>query len=315
MKPLHGERVASIDVGSNSALLLIAERRDGAWIRVEEQAEVTRISEGMDRSGYLADVPVARTAEVLARFAERVRTLGSSSAVATGTAPFRRARNGAEVARKLSSVLGFELEVVSGEDEAALSFEATRVSFPELVGLRVVDPGGASTELITAPSGVPVESVSVDLGSVRLHERFLAHEDPPSAGAVDALRGCVRDALQAAPLEAFRAHCGLPLVGLAGTVTTLASVAQALEVWDPDRIQGYALARETLSKLTSTLLTLSHADRRALPGMDPRRADVLPAGALLMEAILEAAGATELRVSDRGVRWGRLAHWCLEGPS
>ena len=298
---------ASIDIGSNSILLLIAER-DGAggWRRLHEEAHITRISEGLDRGGCLQPAAVERTAAVLAAYRSTCSRLHVAKVLATGTAPFRRASNGPEVAAALSEVLGAPLDIVSGEEEALLSLLAARTVFPSVASLRVVDIGGASTELaLVRGEGEAPLVVSIDLGSVRLHERFGAR-DSLGGDDVAALRALVRDALAAPDLRPILDAQDVPLVGIAGTVTTLAALDQRMEVYDADAIQGYPLSAAALDDAVALLTRLSVAERAALPGVDPKRADVIAAGALLLQEIARACGVERVHVSDRGVRWGRL---------
>lgn len=294
-------RVASLDVGSNSVLMLVAKRNpDGSWTREEDHAEVTRISQGLDQSGILDDEAIARTLAVLRRFVFRARELNVDRIVATGTAPFRRSSNGVAVARKISEDLGVELEIVSGDEEANLTLEATLASFPALQSNWLVDIGGASTEVILC-EGQRREGISLDLGVVRLTERHVrAH--PLSDAMISALRDDVRRSLDGVPTR----QAGLPLIGVAGTVTTLAAIDQKMAVWDSDRIQGYRMGPSRILELASTLSALSLEERAKLPGLDPRRADVAPAGAWLLHELCQALEVSELIVSDRGLRWGRL---------
>lgn len=295
-------RVASIDVGSNSVLMLVADLEPkGSWRRVEDHAEVTRISRGLDQSGLLEEESIARTASVLRVFAERARALGVDRILATGTAPFRSASNGAQVAERLSEVIGAPLVVVSGETEAALTLEATLASFPGLDESYLVDIGGASTEIIECRHGA-TRSVSMDIGVVRLTERYVSSH-PLDLDTCESIRAAVRTRLQASGITP---HRGLPVIGVAGTVTTLAAVDLEMSTWDPDRIQGYRMACARVVELGASLSSLDLEARSSLPGLDPRRADVLPAGAWLLAEICAYLGSSEIWVSDRGLRWGRL---------
>lgn len=303
------QRVASIDVGSNSVLMLLAERtkteQGWAWERLEDYAEVTRISEGLDASGVLAEHAVERTRAQLQTYVERAREQNVDQIVATGTAPFRRARNGAEVARALGDSLGISLDVVSGEREAELSQIATRAAFPALGAMTILDIGGASTEVIALDGEGNASMVSLDVGAVRLGERFAC------ARALDTER---ESAMKTAIAEAIAPAAplllpGRALVGIAGTVTTLATAAMQLREWDAEKVHGYALSAAAVCRLRDTLGRMSTQARAAMPGVPAKRADVLPAGAALLAALMEAAEATEVIVSDRGVRWGRLAEF------
>lgn len=306
MDPQHDmpPPVASIDIGSNSVLLLVARRTaDGRWHTLHEAAEITRISEGLDASGSLADAPVGRTADVLRAFAATCRDLGVARIHATGTAPFRRSTNGPDVAAALGQALGAPLHIASGTEEAELSLLATTRAFPDLPDLLVLDIGGASTELILhGPHRTLTRSL--DIGSVRLSERFDGHLPLPNHRQ-RALRAAVLDALRTADILPH-IPTGIPLVGIAGTVTTLLAASLRMDRWDASRVHGASLDRDTLLPLLDTLCRLDAAGRAELPGIAPKRADVIAAGALLLDALMEALQAPTLRVSDRGVRWGRL---------
>jgi exopolyphosphatase/guanosine-5'-triphosphate,3'-diphosphate pyrophosphatase len=295
-------RVAAIDVGTNTALLTIAEVGDGEPRAVEEAAEIVRLGEGLDRTGRLGEAAIGRTVAVLEQFAGRIAALGCERVRAVATEAVRKAANGGEFLRAADSVLaavGGRVEVIAGEREARLSWRAVAGSFPHLVGPRtVLDIGGGSTELIVGDATVE-GVVSLPIGSVRLTERLIAH-DPPTAEEHARLAATVDEALAAAP--PLRGT----LVGIAGTVTTLAAMAQRLEVYDGARVHGARLDRATVDALVETLGATALADKRRTPGLDPRRADVIYAGAVILARVMAHAGADVCVVSDRGIRWGLI---------
>jgi exopolyphosphatase/guanosine-5'-triphosphate,3'-diphosphate pyrophosphatase len=298
-------RVASYDIGSNSVILLVAERGpDGVWQKVHDACVVTRVAQGLDRSGLLHREPLERTAEALATMAETAAELGVDATIATGTAPFRRAQNGLEAAEQLSLAIGTPITVVSGDREAELALLATRRAFPELTQMTVVDLGGASTEVI-AVDGDRVELASIDVGSVRLTERLLPTHPCPAADRAR-LAEALDDAL-ASSVGGEVLRRGLhPVVGVAGTITTLATVSLEMNDYDDARVHGLSLTREEIDRIAEATIRLSVRQRGALPGLPAARAEVFAAGAWLTRAILDYAGADGLIVSDRGVRWGRL---------
>lgn len=299
-------RVASVDIGSNSILLLVAERdAQGAWRAVEDHVAVARISQGMDASGVLAPDAVARAEKVLAGYAAIIARLGVERVVATGTAPFRRASNGSEVAHALGRVLGTPVDIVSGDHEADLALLATRRAFPELDDILVADIGGASTELIRASEGSAPLVRSLDVGSVRLTERAVAGAPLTDADHVAVER--IADAALADPaLEPAFASPRPALIGVAGTVTTVLTIARGITTWDAARVHGARLSREEVRDTIARVAALDLDGRIGLPGMSKGREDVLPAGAILLERIMSRGGFDELVVSDRGTRWGRL---------
>jgi exopolyphosphatase/guanosine-5'-triphosphate,3'-diphosphate pyrophosphatase len=297
-------RVACVDIGTNSVLLLVAEQAPGGEVRaVVERATITRLGQGVDATGELAPEARARTLRCLESYAEEARRLGASRVLAVGTSAMRDARGGADFAREAAALLGEAPRVISGGEEARLTFRGA------LSGLRlppgpalVFDVGGGSTELIVGEvsGGSPCieRAASLDVGSVRLTERHL-RSDPPLPSEVEALRVEV-DRL----LTAFPPAPGASLVGVAGTVTTLAAVARGVVPYDGARVHGLDLAASEVESLTHRLASLPVAERRELPGLEPKRADVIAAGALLVERLIRWAGGPRLLVSDRGVRWG-----------
>jgi exopolyphosphatase/guanosine-5'-triphosphate,3'-diphosphate pyrophosphatase len=301
-------RVAAIDIGTNSVLLLVAERRGDDVVPIVERATITRLGQGVDRTRTLAPEAVQRTLACLERYAEELRSAGASRVDAVGTSAMRDAAGGDAFVARARELLGVAPRVVSGEEEARLSFSGA------LSGLRladgpvaVFDVGGGSTELIrgelTAGEPVVHAATSLDVGAVRLTERHI-RSDPPSPPELDAVRADARRALASASFG----DPGARLVGVAGTVTTLAAVARAIVPYDAARIHGATLTADELRATGTRLAALPVAERRRVPGLDPARADVIVAGAVLVDEVLRAARGdahgAELVVSDRGVRWG-----------
>ncbi|MCS6899560.1 MAG: Ppx/GppA phosphatase family protein [Myxococcales bacterium] len=305
-------RVACIDIGTNSVLLLVAERAPGGEVRaVVERTAITRLGQGVDATGELAPEARERTLQCLAQYAAEAQNLGASRILAVGTSAMRDARGGTDFAREAAAVLGEAPRVISGDEEARLTFQGA------LSGLRlplgpslVFDVGGGSTELIVGQvsrEGLVLErAISLDVGSVRLTERYL-RSDPPDPGEIAALQAEVDR-----QLAAFPPAPGASLVGVAGTVTTLAAMAQEVVPYDGARIHGLNLATAEVAQLARRLVLLPVEARRRLPGLEPKRADVIAAGALLVERLLRWGGWPRLVVSDRGVRWG-LALEALSG--
>jgi exopolyphosphatase/guanosine-5'-triphosphate,3'-diphosphate pyrophosphatase len=206
--------------------------------------------------------------------------------------------------------------VIAGDREAELTFLAAVRSFPDLAAGRliVVDIGGGSTEFVLAKCHTIVARDSLPLGSVRLTEAHL-HHDPASASELAAIRKQVSITLATLAAGDFLTEAGpeLVLIGSAGTVTTLAAMAQDIGTYDPDRVHGFTLSRDALAAQVVRLAQSEQGERKGFAGLDPRRADVILAGAVLLEAIVLWAGVQHVVVSDRGIRWG-LAHEALANP-
>ena len=300
-------RVAAIDIGTNSVLLLIAETMEGGLSALVERATITRLGEGVDRTRELARAARERTLACLNDYASELARHAPARIAAVGTSAMRDARGGPEFARDAERVLGVLPVVIDGQREAELTFRGALSGLGLEPGesAAVLDVGGGSTEIVVgsraSESGPPtIESAtSLDLGSVRLFERYVA-SDPPSPSELDAARRDVDRTLStehAVPNEAA-------FVGVAGTVTTLAAIAGEVDPYDRARIHGARLSIGIVRELASRLAGLSLLDRKKLRGLDPRRADVIVTGALLVERVLTWSQKTELVVSDRGVRWG-----------
>jgi exopolyphosphatase/guanosine-5'-triphosphate,3'-diphosphate pyrophosphatase len=294
--------LATIDIGTNTTLLLVA-RTEPEVAVVEERAEITRLGRGIGHSGALGAAGIARTLEVLRDYAAAARAAGATIH-AVGTEALRRARNARAFLDPASEILGAPVEVIDGAREAALSFRAVAASFPGEAAqgpMVVVDVGGGSTEIIVSDRGALKFHTSLPLGSVRLTERHF-HEDPPALAELAALEKEVTTALGGVPFPG----AGATLVGVAGTVTSLGAMVQRLNSYDPTRVHGFVLARSALEVEIAILSASTQAQRERMPGLDPRRADVILAGALILLGVARAAGASQILVSDRGIRWGLL---------
>jgi exopolyphosphatase/guanosine-5'-triphosphate,3'-diphosphate pyrophosphatase len=305
-----GNRVAAIDIGTNSVLLTIAEvvaSTDSAsgfgLSALDERATITRLGEGVDKTRALAAGAVERTLACLSSYAEVVAAARVSRLDAVGTSAMRDAAGGSDFAERAQRLLGVRPRVISGDEEARLTFIGG-LSGLALHARRVLvfDIGGGSTELIVGScQPVSIEhAVSLDVGSVRLTERHL-RSDPPTVAEIQALEADLGSALSTFEMPPVDA-----VVGVAGTVTSIAAIARKVDPYDASVIHGMRLSA-TEVRATSALLDRSTvAERTRLPGLSPKRADVIAAGGHICAAVLARTGAADLVVSDRGVRWGLL---------
>jgi exopolyphosphatase/guanosine-5'-triphosphate,3'-diphosphate pyrophosphatase len=315
-------RVAAIDIGTNSVLLLIASTERGSLGEpVLELATITRLGEGVDRTRRLTEAAVERTLTCLASYAEEIARHGVVATDVVGTSAMRDAEGGEAFRDRAEALLGVRPRVVSGDEEARLTFEGALVGLEAPPGdVLVFDVGGGSTEIVHGRSGQVLAARSLDVGSVRLTERHVA-TDPPTPAELEAVRRDVRAALATLPPQ-LGAHLAAPqgagatLIGVAGTVTSMAAIDGSVEPYDATRIHGARLDRAALARVVGRLASMPLAERQKLPGLSPKRADVIIAGAVLCEEIAAWADVDALVVSDRGVRWGlagRLARG-LTGP-
>jgi exopolyphosphatase/guanosine-5'-triphosphate,3'-diphosphate pyrophosphatase len=298
-----GTTFATIDVGTNTTLLLVA-RADasGAITVLDERAEITRLGRGIGAGGALGAEGIAKTLEALRGYAALARQHGAR-VVAVGTEALRRAPNGPDFLGPAAEILGAPVEVIDGAREAALTFLAAAESFPEARGgaAIVVDIGGGSTEIIVSDRGAVGFKTSLPLGSVRLTEKHVKN-DPPGDAELAAVAAEVDAALSSVPWP----PPGATLIGVAGTVTSLAAMALQLATYDPARVHAHDLTLAELDGEIARLRTSTQAQRERIVGLDPRRADVILAGAVILRRIAHASGARAVRVSDRGIRWGLL---------
>ena len=300
-------RVASIDIGTNTVLLLVAERdASGTLVAVREEATITRLGEGVDVSRVLKPEAIARTNECLTRYGALCRELGVEKTAVVGTSAMRDAGGGDAVREHVRSALGVDARTISGDEEARLTFRGALSGMSGVEGDVVVfDIGGGSTEIVAAKAGGNLTggevafAKSFDIGSVRLTERHL-RSDPPTEPELDELRDGVRRVLREVP-ELPRSG---PPIGIAGTVTTLAAVAMGLAPYDGARVHGFTMSKELLAKVLRDLAVMPNAERRNVRGLEPKRADVIVAGGAIALGVLDALHADSMRISDRGVRWG-----------
>jgi exopolyphosphatase/guanosine-5'-triphosphate,3'-diphosphate pyrophosphatase len=295
-------RVAAIDIGTNTVLLLVAEMRDGRLVAVEEHATITRLGQGVDKTRQLAPEAVERTNACLDRYADIVRRLGATKIDVVGTSAMRDAGGGEAVRAHVKARFGVEARAISGDEEARLTF-AGALSGLTLPGERVVvfDIGGGSTEVVDGDRTTRAIAFahSYDVGSVRLTERHI-RSDPPSEAEQEAVARAASDAFASVPTSVR----GAPLVGIAGTVTTLAAVSLGMATYDGSRVHGHALTVAELERVVTMLARAPLEERRTIAGLEPKRADVIVAGGLVALALLRHVDAASLIVSDRGVRWG-----------
>lgn len=299
-------RVATVDIGTNTVLLLVAERRaDGLLHAIAERATITRLGKGVDRTRRLAPRAVALTLACLDSYASIARELGVTRVAIVGTSAMRDAEGGEEVRGHVRAVFGADIRVLSGHEEGVLTFRGAlgglTVDVQHEVG--VFDIGGGSTEIVLGrgDGGAPTLSyvASFDVGSVRLTERHVMH-DPPSLEERDVLTQVADEAFSAVPQRVGEAAA----VGVAGTMTTLAAVSLRLDPYDGARVHGQLMQRSELSRVVDQLAALDVEARRQVLGMEPNRADVIVAGGHIALALLDHWGAQDVVISDRGVRWG-----------
>ncbi|MEO6323877.1 MAG: Ppx/GppA phosphatase family protein [Thermoanaerobaculia bacterium] len=298
--------LAAIDVGSNSIKLLVIRAEPGGHIEVlAREKSMVRLGHETLQTGLLPEAAMAAGVECLKRFAALARAAGADRILCAGTCAVREAENGAEFARRAKEAADLDLEVISGEEEARLITRAVRSDFVLAADpLLVIDIGGGSTEIIVSAGSQNPFAESLELGAVRLTDAFL-RSDPIDAREVAALRQEV-DARLKRVARAARAAGYRTAVGTSGTIAALADLADALEQRRAAVAGHRSLPIQSLRRVVKVLLSGTARERARLPGMDPRRADILPAGGLLLLRLMERLGIEELAVCDRSLRDGLI---------
>jgi exopolyphosphatase/guanosine-5'-triphosphate,3'-diphosphate pyrophosphatase len=282
-------QVAAVDIGTNSTRLLIA---DGTR-ELARESIVTRLGEGVDRTGRLAEEPQRRVLDVLARFR---RQIGDAPAAAVMTSAVRDAANGDAFAARVRDVLGFPARTLSGDEEARLTFLGATSLRDDDARVLVIDIGGGSTELVLGDGERVRWHDSTQIGVVRHTERHL-HSDPPTAAELEALRA---DVCFTAPADAGVATA----IAVAGTPTQCAAIDLALEPYDPARVEGHVLSAQRLRALLDELAALPLAERSRVPGLDPARAPVIVAGIAILLEVLNRFDLDQVEASERDILWG-----------
>jgi exopolyphosphatase / guanosine-5'-triphosphate,3'-diphosphate pyrophosphatase len=293
--------VAAIDIGTNSVRLLVLSATGAELAR---EMEITRLGQGVDATGVLHPDAIARTTAVLRRYAEIMSAHGVGRVRATATSAARDAGNRADFFGQVQASLGHPAELLSGDEEARLSFfGATSDLSAEQGPFVVFDIGGGSTEFARGVSR-PEQHISVNMGGVRITERFL-HTDPPTAQEVAAARTTIRQLLAevSATVELGAAKTWL---GLAGTVTTFAAHVAGLTAYDPTVTHGFVLGRADVHAFVELLLSQTSEQRKALI-LEPKRAGVIVGGALVLDEIMRQFDVAEVRTSERDILDGLAA--------
>ena len=309
-------RVAAIDCGTNSIRLLVADvdPERGTLTDVDRRMEIVRLGQGVDTSGRLAPEALDRTMHALSGYVAVITRLGASDVRMVATSATRDAANAAEFVRRVTAVLGAAPEVLSGDEEARLSFTGATAELDGVPSAEppylIVDIGGGSTEFVLGAAGTVSAAASVDIGCVRMTERHL-RSDPPSPEQIAAATADIDAAVgrAAAMVDGDQARA---LVGLAGSVTTVAGIAMDLPAYDPARLHHARVAAAEVHAVATRLLSLTRAERARIAVMHPGRVDVIGAGALILDRIMSLLGLAEVLVSEHDILDGIA--WSLAAP-
>jgi exopolyphosphatase / guanosine-5'-triphosphate,3'-diphosphate pyrophosphatase len=276
-------RVGAVDLGTNSTRLLVAEVEDGVVLELERRLKITRLGESVDTRRKLLPTAIARVRNVLTDYRRRLESLGVERTLAVATSAVRDADNGEAFLGEVEWSYGFTTRLLSGDEEAALTYRGVAAGREVETGTLIVDIGGGSTELI-----LPDRHASLDIGCVRLTERFGEDADAADAYVTSLLP----------PWPVARA------IGVAGTVTSLATLDLGLAEHDPERVHGHAISAAAVDEQLHRLASLELEERRALPGLEPDRAPVIVAGAAILRAVLQRYELDSIEASEHDLLHG-----------
>jgi exopolyphosphatase/guanosine-5'-triphosphate,3'-diphosphate pyrophosphatase len=297
-------RVAVVDLGTNTTRLLVADVVDGRVEELTRRNTVTRLGEDVDAGGELIDSAMERVFAALAEYRQAIDELGAERTVAVATSAVRDARNGEHFRAELRERFGFDAQIITGDEEARLTFAGATAERP--VGgdsLLVLDIGGGSTEFVVGRSGEdPSFHVSTQAGSVRQTERHI-HTDPPTQAEVDELGADVRGIIESSVPAAVRGGVG-DGVAVAGTPTSLAAIDQRLDPYNPAKVHGYRLELAACKRILGTLASVPEPERRNVVGLHPDRAPTIVAGAVILVESMQAFGLDSIAVGEHDILYG-----------
>lgn len=309
-------RVAVVDLGTNTTRLLVADVSDGLLTELDKQTTITRLGQGVDATGRLADEAMDRVRETLARYHQVMEREGVTETIAVATSAMRDASNGPAFRDELNERFGIDARTISGDEEARLTFlGATSGRTPAAESpspTMVIDIGGGSTEyVIGSPNAAPDFHVSTQMGSVRHTERFLA-SDPPKHEELEALAADVRRVIERHVPAEYREETAEG-IAVAGTATTLAAIDQELDPYDPEKVHGYRVSLAAAERIQAMLAALPVEERRGVTGLHPDRAPTIVAGVTILVESIRSFGLDEIEVSEADILQGAATD-AADGP-
>jgi len=288
-------RVASVDLGTNSTRLLVADVEGERLDEIVRRLTITRLGEGVDERRRLLPLPIARVRNCLAEYRRELEALEATRTLAIATSAVRDAENGEAFLVEIGWSYGFTTRLLDGAEEAAMMYAGVMAGRPAVEDTLIVDIGGGSTELVLGSDGGLRASTSLDIGCVRVTERFLG-SDPPTRPELAAAAAYVGSLLPRCEARAA--------IGVAGTVTTLAALDLGLEEYDPELTHGHRIALASVERELERLAAMPLAERLGVPGIEPGRAPVIVAGLVVLLEIMDAYGLAEIEVSERDILHG-----------
>lgn len=306
-------KAATIDIGTNSTRLLVAEvTPDKSYLALARRAVITRLGEGVNKNQMLSSEAILRSEEVLHEYAREIQKQRVEQVWAVGTSALREAENSHDFLDRIKNEFGWTVEIISGEREAQLSFlGATEGLAGTDKEVLVIDIGGGSTELILGRKKEIVCYCSLDIGCVRLTEIFMKN-DPLREENMEKMGRYVREKIGEAPQQLWRSNIS-SAIGLAGTITTLSAIKQGMSVYDSERIHGSLLTLEEVKEILQKLASLTLEERKRIVGLEARRADVIVAGVEILLELMKKASLSQITVSEHDILDGILLSKVISG--
>jgi exopolyphosphatase/guanosine-5'-triphosphate,3'-diphosphate pyrophosphatase len=311
----HRRRFAGIDIGTLTCRLLIADlASENSLKELRSERRILRLGEGVDQTKRLSSVAMDRVIHCLEEWRNVINSYHVEASSVVATSAVRDAANRAEFLERVKREAGFEVEIITGDEEARRTLLGIRAGLPAgVMDILALDIGGGSTECMLDRRGQKPITRSIDIGVVRLCERVL-HHDPPTAQELQQAREWVTREIKSAVAD-MGDYRQATFVGTAGTVTSLAAMAQKLPTYEPARIHNYVLRLETIRELERALLTRTKAERVGLLGLEKNREEVIAAGTIIIRTIMETLGQQSVLVSDLGLREGVLINLLADLPT
>ena len=298
-------KIASLDLGTNSLILVVAEWDGTTFTPLFEDVQVVRLGQDLTKRGSLHPKAKRRCLKELRNFSEKIDQFKVKNVLAAGTAALRNAGDGAKFAQEIEDQFGFRFKIISGNEEASLTFKAIQREFSDLAQQFImIDIGGGSSELVVGDGNRILSKTSLEVGTVSFTERFIQH-DPPTIEELHAASSSITelmDPFSVTPTSSI-------VVGVAGTVTTLKAVDVEMDEYDPSAVHRSQLKKDNVVRLGNLFRSMPTKERRKLKGLPPKRADIIPMGATILETFMAELNLESIYVSDRGLRWGLLYDW------
>lgn len=289
-------KVACIDIGTNSVRMILLDQMSSQCIDAEKFMETTRIGSGVDAHRMLSEEAMRRTLDALVKFSNIAKSAGASEILAIATSAVRDAKNSHEFLERVRLEAGINVQIISGQEEARLGFLGVSKGTDEQGNILVIDIGGGSTELIVGQKGLIDYSISLDIGAVRMSDKFIT-SDPwdlkEQQDMADYIRSIIKE-----PIKAIQKHDIKTIVGIGGTISTAGSMALEMTNYDRHKIHDYYVPLDQIHSMNRKLMSLAVDDRKKIPGLQAKRADIIPAGFMILQLLLLALEKEGISISE-----------------